>query len=299
MGVPLFGPTYKVTLFINQGPFGWSETYYWVSTDGNYNNTYNRMKLFANSRIRIASAPSYIVGVRLTRVDGVDVLQDVIAPDALPTIPRRMEDPEWPEKVWFGRASTNLGDYHRRVELPGICVTDNTYKPSQPFAPILSDKMRDPWDDFVKIVTNNNAAFQRAGRFVIRGWAKEVPPKSIVRGTYLTAVGIYFAFAAGAEEYDRGVEIHLKHWKGPGTGGVNGRARILDILPSVDPAPVIYLTSRKLKCDMSPTVLEYGTITTSDWRYYAIETLKMTRISTKKIGRAFFGQHGRRSPPKC
>lgn len=299
VGTPATGNPYKVVLLYNLGRNGWSETYYWVQTGPAWSEIDKLVKGIAVGIAPFRAPGVLLDGVRVT--DLVSRATKLYYPPEYPDPPNWSGNAELPAKAWFMDMYDESLTYHRKLWLHGMPARFNTFTFATGSSPNQTDgDLAQTLLTYKAFLVSNTVPTDGnplpLGKWCIRAFAKEVPPQTSQAITDVTinpTTGTYQWTGAGVAPA-LGTPYVIKGNKGIGIKGLNGRATTISTF-AVGVGPTIYqVTNRLPKGIGSPILTKKGTIVSSEYRYYPIANVRLVRISTKKVGKAFFVTPGRR-----
>lgn len=302
MATPAAGTPVKVSFLWNQGVMGWSDTFYFCSTtnDPLIGAKEAAIKL-AQSTLQMRSNKTLLAAIRLTSL-GADNGKTLLVNKDIPggSAGKLTQAEELPGKGWLMRLAAGNGTYSRHVNVRGIIAVDNTYTSVNQVAPEPKPAFALAAGIYLGYL-NGTSPDRLAGSWVIRAIAKEAPPRVV---SALSSVTVdpttkqWVVKQLGANPAV-GQKIWIQRAKGCGTAGLNGMHTVVGVGPLDPGGPAITLADYP-KCTFTPTWKPgTGVFITSVYQFYSIDVAQIERITTKKVGRAFFSTRGRRSPTKC
>lgn len=295
--VPIIGgTTWKLQLFFNQALFGWSEVYYWNEITDTVDKAVSAANRVGLIRSELIATGTQCVGVRVSKdgSPGVSQLSFSLGKNVPDLVPSTTE---YPTTAWLANAADQSSQYKRHFFLRGITTAVNKYSVTKPLNPNVDPDFLKNFETLEATLINILPIKNVVGRFVIRGWAKEAPPRVATTIGYVNVWEPTNTFAIGSAVAIGAVgdTIQLTKFRGAGIKGLNGRARILQIIPAAGTVPQLFVTSRlPRQPQATPILTKPGLAVTSEYRWYPIASVGLERIVSKRVGKPFFGTAGAR-----
>jgi hypothetical protein len=294
MPFPLDGTPFKITLQMNAGANGWSESYYFVTSAISPTLADTVVNALVSARAAMWPEGVDLIAARVSRSRGSGLAPSLYYASDLPTVARRTGVLEKVDQAWLFRLSTDDNRYHRQLWLHGLITADNqvtqatrlTYRPTTGF--------RNALEPLRQLLFGNNPSVRAIGQFAIRAFAREAPPGENLTIDAITKDADSGNFAVKTNTLPAGdnVDFHVFGVRGPGTKGINGYGSIIRVIPPIVGLIPTLVTSRRVLQPGTITATRLGRILLSKFQYYPIRQLQAVRIATHKTGKAFFVSPG-------
>jgi hypothetical protein len=287
---------FKTTLQINQGAYGYSESYTLVNGGETPDTKNDHVQQLVARRVALLGQGADLVGIRVSDLaEGAKGVADFVAPldDAYAKIAPTAEAGA-PQHAITALVQSDGTQYNRVLTLRGFPKVwqGERYQNERPFTQ-QEAPVRAAFKAFLDLFrTPANAATY---------WGIPARPKLTpeqAKGVQAISVDVptnRYIIHLNEGGHQIGEKIQIRGVRGPGTKGINGVWRVVAKNSTGD-----VVTINKTKCDLCQLLPDnLGTYNSLSTIYPAARFVSNIQFANRKTGRAFFTERGRQKGKCC